>query len=166
MRALLMIGVSLFLNITYAHALEIKRQDLVGAWVYVSTYSLFVDGRKENIFGTRPQGIFVIMDNGHYSHIIMRPDLPRVKSGRIRDSTLSEAEAIAEGVLAHYGTWSIDEAAGEFTVVVWKSSFANLDGMTQVRTVTKLDENNLSYVNQMSVAEHGARVIAVLQKLR
>ena len=155
----------LFFSCGTSVAMEIKKEDLFGAWTYVSTYSEFVDGRKENIFGIRPQGIFVILPNGHYSHIIMRPDLPRISSGRIKDSTLREAEAIAEGVLAHFGVYSVNEKEGEFTVTVWKSSFANLDGMQQVRRIIQLDEDNLSYVNNLSVAEKGARVVAVLRRL-
>jgi hypothetical protein len=148
-----------------APAMEIKKADLIGAWAYVSTYNEFADNRRESFFGEKPVGIFILLANGHYSHIIMKPDLPRIKSRRIRESTLKESEAIAEGVLAHFGTYTVDEGAGEFTVTIRKSSFPNLDGVLQVRTVTKLDAENLSYINDISVADKGAKVVAVLRRI-
>jgi len=148
-------------------AMEIKREDLVGAWTYIESYSEFPDGKREVLFGEKPEGIFIILPNGRYSHIIMSPDLPKIKSGRFLDSTISEAEKIAEGVLAHFGTWTIDEKLGKFTVIIHKSSFPNIDGARQVRTVTQLDREFLSYINDLSVVDinRGVRVKAQLRRV-
>ena len=156
----------LLLSATVAPSMEIKRDNLVGAWSYVSTYSEFKDGRKENIFGAKPVGMFVILPNGHYSHIIMHPELPKVRSNRVRDMTIAEAERIAEGTLAHFGTYTVNETAGSFTVKITKASFPNLDGRSQVRTILQLDDETLSYINDVSVAEEGAKVVAVLRRVQ
>jgi Lipocalin-like domain len=148
-----------------AHALEINKDDLVGAWEYVSTYSQWPSGRKAQLFSDEPQGIFVLLPNGIYSHIIMAKDLPRVRSGKFKETTLAEAEKLAEGTLAHFGTYTVDEQAGKFTVIVRKSSFPNIDGATQVRTITKLDRDNLHYENDLSVAEPGVKVVAFLRRV-
>ena len=142
-----------------------KKQDLIGAWSYVTSYSQFPDGRKENQFSDKPRGIFIILPNGLYSHIIMADDLPRVRSGRFKESTIEEAEKIAEGALAHFGTYEVDETAGTFTVKIIKSSFPNFDGAVQKRTVIELTANTLSYINDLSVAAPGAIVVAVLRRV-
>jgi hypothetical protein len=49
-----------------ARSEQVKKQDLVGAWRYENEH---------------PQGLFIILPNGWYSHIIMRDDLPRYSSG-------------------------------------------------------------------------------------
>lgn len=164
--------VSLFMLVcaalsAFAQPVKFKRADLLGAWVYVESYSYFPsDGRKQVLFGEKPEGIFVILDNGHYSHIIMHPNLPSLRSGKFTNATIHEAEQIAEGVLAHFGTWRADEQAGNFTVRIRKSSFPNIDNAEQVRTIIQLDSITLKYENDLSVLEPGkAKVIALLRRL-
>jgi hypothetical protein len=143
-----------------------KRQDLVGAWQYVYAVTEFIDGRKEAQFTDNPQGIFIILPSGHYSHIIMSDNLPNVSSRRFKEMTLEEAEKIAEGVLAHYGTWYANEGEGTFVVAIRKSSFPNFDGAVQVRTITELTRDTLAYVNDLAVTAAGARAIARLRRIQ
>ena len=56
---------------------QVKKQDLVGAWRYETSYIEFPDGHRESQFGEHPQGLFIILPNGWYSHVIMRDDLIR-----------------------------------------------------------------------------------------
>lgn len=168
MRLLIGILLSVFTSAAVAQqGTPFKKTDLIGAWAYIDSYSQWPSGRKEVLFGDKPQGIFVILANGLYSHIIMHPDLPVVRSGKFSDATVGEAERIAEGVLAHYGKWDADEKAGTFTVIIDRSSFPNINGAQQVRTVTKLDRQFLSYVNNLSVVDvsQSVRVVANLKRV-
>ncbi|HMF51780.1 MAG TPA: lipocalin-like domain-containing protein [Candidatus Saccharimonadales bacterium] len=146
-------------------ARPLKASDLVGIWAYESAYTEFPDGRRINQFGEHPQGLFIIRPNGWYSHIVMADDLPNVASGLLKEMTPTEAEAIAEGVLAHFGTYTVNEARGTFTVTILKSSFPNFDGVTQERTVLDLTHNRLEYVNPVSSAGDDAKVYAVLRRV-
>jgi hypothetical protein len=148
-----------------SEARPFKAHDLIGAWIYESAYTEFPDGRRIDQFGPNPQGIFIIMPNGWYSHIVMDANLPKVKRGLLKDTTPREAEALAEGVLAHYGTYTVDEARGTFTVTILKSSFPNFDGITQERLVIELTGSRLKYVNLVSSAGEDAKVYAVLRRL-
>jgi hypothetical protein len=143
----------------------IKKGDLIGTWVYESAYTEFPDGRRIDQFGPKPQGIFIILPNGWYSHIIIADDLPDVKSGLLKETTPTEAEALAENVLAHYGTYTVDEARGILTVTILKSSFPNFDGIKQDRLVLDLTRSQLKYVNLISSAGGDAKVYAVLKRL-
>jgi len=137
---------------------------LVGTWKYVAAYVQFDDGTIGYNFTENPQGLFIIRPR-NYSHIVMSPDIPSVASGRLKALTDAEAHAIAENVLSHYGTWEADPAAGTFSVHIEKSSFPNFDGITQVRTVTKLTRDELEYINHTVTNGQGAVVVAQLTRL-
>lgn len=141
------------------------KQDLIGAWQYVTAYTEFEDGRREPQFSEYPQGIFVIMRSGWYSHIIMSNDLPKVRSKRLKEMNLDEAEKIAEGVLAHFGRWDADEQTDKFIVKILWSSYPNFNGVTQTRTILELTKERLSYVNDKAVTAPGARAVATLRRL-
>lgn len=148
-----------------AFAMELKRADLVGEWAYVSTFNQFPDGRQVAFFGEKPVGRFIIMPSGRYSHIIGRSDLEDVTSGSIRDMTPAEQQRIAQGSLSHFGTYAVDEKAGTFTGFVEWASFPNIKDEDQLRTVTKINRDELHYTNHLSVAGVDAKVVAVLRRL-
>jgi Lipocalin-like domain len=50
---------------------------------------------------------------------------------------------IAEGTLANFGRYTVDEKAGTFTVAIEKSSFPNFDGVKQTRTLLVLTDDTL-----------------------
>jgi hypothetical protein len=144
---------------------KFHERDLYGIWQYESAYQQRPDGTVFYQFGERPQGYFVIA-KGYYSHIVMADDLPHVASGNLKEMTPAEAEAIAENTLAHYGTMTVDERAGTFTLKIIKSSFPNFDGVSQPRTVIKLTRTELEYSNPVSSAGPGNVVYAKLRRVR
>ena len=144
---------------------KFKERDLIGIWDYVAAFQRFPDGHIVNQFGDPPVGRFVITCGGLYLHWVQRPDLPQIASGRISLLTDAEAHAVAEGVLGHFGTWEADEQAGTFTVQIQKASFANFDGISQVRVVTKLTRHELEYENLTSVGGAGVVVVAQLRRV-
>ncbi len=155
----------LLLVATPAISKPFKEADLIGAWGYVSGYTITPDGERLDQFGEHPQGIFIILPSHLYSHIVMKPDLPKVKSGLLKETAPGEQETLAEGVLAHYGTWQVDEDRGTLTVHIEKSSFPNFDGIQQTRLVTILDKDTLEYVNTTSSTGPGAKVVSRLRRL-
>ncbi len=144
---------------------KIKRSELIGAWAYVSSYIEFPDGRRVEQFGDKPEGILILLPNGIYSHIIMENNLPKYKSGLIKEATNEEAQRVAAGSLSHYGTFRVDEANDTFVAHIYKSDFPNFDNQDQLREVTKLTRNELHYINKLSTAGEGAYVHAVLRRV-
>jgi hypothetical protein len=157
------------------NALSIKKQDLVGAWRYETSYIEFPDGHRESQFGEHPQGLFIILPNGWYSHVIMRDDLPRYSSGLMQKATDEEAQAVVRGSVPNFGTWTLDEREGTFTVHVLWSAFPNSVGQEQRCTILELTKDSLHYVltssgqdagvYALASAGHGARVHTTLSRL-
>lgn len=138
---------------------------LPGVWRYVSAYTQWDDGRPNTYnFTETPKGVFIIRPTGVYSHIVMSPDLDPVASGQLKVMTDAEAKDIATNVLAHFGSWTADPVEGSFTLQIEKSSFPNFDGITQVRTITKLTARELQYINHQVSNGAGAVVVAKLER--
>ena len=166
----LLIALIMACVVTGVHAQEdtgirFKDKDLVGTWEYLDAYVELPNGTITRNFGDRPRGLFIIQRNGWYSHIVLADDLPTIASGLFKVMTDAEAQAVATNVLPHFGTWDAEEKKGRFTVHIQKSSFANFDGLDQVRVVLALDRNTLRYRNLLVTNGPGAAVVAVLRRI-
>jgi Lipocalin-like domain len=138
---------------------------LIGTWDYVDAHVELANGNIIYNFGPNPVGRFIIKASGHYSHIVMRNDLPVIAGGSLRSTTPEEADVIAKGVLSHYGSWSADGPAGEFTVQIAQSSFAAFNGISQLRFITKVNVHELEYVNTTVTNGGDAKVFAKLARV-
>ena len=146
--------------------IHFKTKDLCGVWNYQDAFVELPGGGTTRNFGDHPRGYFIIdCDTGRYSHIVQADNLPVIASGMFKQMTDSEAQAVATNVLTHFGTWDTDTNKGQFTVKIIKSSFANFDGLEQVRVVQVLDKTTLQYKNLQVTTGPGAAVIAVLKRI-
>src|SRR5262245_33589066 len=64
-----------------AAAQAIKDQ-IVGAWTFVSALDVHPDGRKDDRWGANPKGVFIFDKSGRYAQFISRSDLPKIAGGR------------------------------------------------------------------------------------
>ena len=143
----------------------VKREDLVGAWRYETRYIEFSDGHRESQYGEHPQGLLIILPNGRYSHVLMRDDLPRYRSGNMQKATEEEAQAVVAGSLPHFGTWTLDEREGTLIVHIMSSIFPNSVGQEHRRTILELTTDRLHFVNEPGITGENARVHATLSRL-
>jgi hypothetical protein len=105
-------------------------KDLVGTWTLVSTVAE-QNGSKIDTLGPSPIGTALFGSDGHYAVILFRRDLPKIASGRRTSETPDEALAIAEGSVAHFGTY---EVTGKTLVMhIESSTFTNWNGTEQRR---------------------------------
>ena len=125
----------------------ITKDQLVGTWAYVSVVVERADGTKVETFGPNPKGMLIFTADGRYSLQLIRPDLPKIASKDRLKGTAEENDAVAKGVLAHFGTYSVNEADGSFTLHVEASSFANDNGTDQKRIVTSFTGDELKWTN-------------------
>jgi lipocalin-like protein len=76
--------------------------------------------------------------NGRYTLMIMRSDLPKFAAKTGDQGTADENKAVLKGLIAHFGTYSINEADKTLTTRVEGSSFPNLSGVDQKRIIASL----------------------------
>src|SRR4051812_24061517 len=119
------------------------RDQLAGTWTMVSS-----TGR----FGANPKGQMILLPNGRFSFMISRADMPKFAVNNVNQGTAEENAAVVKGVIASFGTWSVDEATKTLTTNVEASTFPNLSGNSQKRTITSLTADELKYTNPTSVA--------------
>ena len=123
------------------------KDKLVGTWAFVSAVNTMPDGRKIEPNGKAATGILMFDAAGHFSWQIIRSDIPKLASNNRQTGTPEENKAVAQGVLAYFGTYSIDDTGKSLTMQIATSSFPNFNGANQKRSVT-LSGDELTITNQ------------------
>jgi hypothetical protein len=106
---------------------------IAGAWVYVAVDTVRPDGSRTPMYGPNPQGLVIFDGHGHYALVNARSDLPKVASNNRMQATPDEYKAIAQGSIAHFGKYAINEADKTITFEIQGSTFPNWDGAVQKR---------------------------------
>ena len=130
--ATLVLSLALLWGSAVAQSDSLKEQ-LVGAWRYVSSTTVRPDGSREAMFGSSPQGLAIFDRNGAYALLVARSDLPKFASNNRMTGTAEEYRSIAQGSIAHFGLYTVDEAAKTITFRIETSSFPNWNGVEQKR---------------------------------
>ena len=88
------------------------KEQLVGAWTFVSNDTIAPDGTKQQPFGANPTGILILDAGGRYAVVTGQPDRPKFKAtSNFRSAaTVEEWAAAARAFAANFGTWSVNEA--------------------------------------------------------
>lgn len=124
------------------------RDMLVGAWSFVSVVSQTDDGRRGEPFGASPKGIIIFTPDGHFSLFQSTAELPRLAANDRARATPEEAMTVVRDSIAYYGTYTVNEAAREFSLTLVGSTYSNLMGSTpQRRIITTLTPTELAFSN-------------------
>ena len=126
---------------------KISKKQLVGTWAYTSVVVERQDGSKIEPWGAKPVGSLIFTPNGRYALQIIRADIPKFASRDRLKGTPEENQAVAQGVLSHFGTYTVNEADGTYALNVEASSFSSDNGTKQVRTVTAFSADELKTFN-------------------
>ena len=110
------------------------KDDLVGAWKFVSSTSQRDDGSAT--WGQNPKGLLIFTDSNRFSLQIMRSDRPRYKSNTRMRGSLIENQATTRGTLSYFGTYAVSEPNRMLTFHIESSSFPNLNDTDQKRVLT------------------------------
>jgi hypothetical protein len=118
---------------------------LVGTWIYVSSTAKRADGSS----APRPQlqGAVTYTADGHFHFITVPVDLPKIASGDRLKPTPEEAKAVATGVIAYTGTYTLDESTKTVHPTVVTSTFPNMVASDQSRIVTSVTADELRLTN-------------------
>jgi hypothetical protein len=144
----LAIGATACLDTATAQSLQ---QRLAGTWTYVDNYNVMADGRHIQPMGPNGQGILMLDPGGRFSWIYVRPDIPKFASNNRQTGTDAENKAVAQGSLAYYGTYTVDEPNSSIVMHIEYSSFPNFSGVEQRRSI-KFDGEQLTIINQTAAS--------------
>jgi hypothetical protein len=111
-----------------------QKSQLVGTWSVVSSSTKLADGSPA--WGSNPKGLLTFTDNGRFSSLIMRSDRPKFASKNRMQGTPDENKAAVQGLVASFGTYSVNEANKTYTLQYEGSSYPNLEGTEQTRPFT------------------------------
>ena len=124
---------------------KFKKDQLVGTWAYVSVVAVRPDGTRVETWGRNPIGQVIFTANGRYSLQLIKPDLPKLNTRAT--GTPEENSAIVQGVFSHFGTYTVNEEEGTYTLNIEASSFASFAGTKQERKVVFVSDDELRTTN-------------------
>jgi len=124
-----------------AQAAKTLRERLVGTWTFVIAEITSADGKKTLPFGDQPKGMLIFTSDGHFAQVHVAGDLPRIASNNRLAGTPEDNKAIVHGSLALFGTYTVDEDKKTLTFKIEGSTFPNLAGVAQTRTIDVLSDD-------------------------
>jgi len=112
------------------------KERLVGSWTYVSNDIVRPDGSRVPLFGPGPSGLAIFDNSGRYLLLTARAGQPRFASNNRMEGTAEENKAVVQGSIAHFGTYTVNEADRTITFHIDTSTFPNWSGTEQKRPFT------------------------------
>jgi hypothetical protein len=132
-------------GINVGQSAKSDKERFIGTWTLVSITS--GEGANRTLpYGPNLKGTMMVDANGRYSITVVRSDLPKFASNNRMSGTPKENQAIVQGSIAYFGTYSIDEATHVLTVNIEGSTFPNFTSGTQTR-ILSFDGDEVIYFN-------------------
>ena len=148
--AIALLSIPALLDTSMAQGKSLKEQ-LMGTWIYVSSTGKRDDGSAVD----RPpaQGALTYTADGRFHFITVRTTVPKYASNDPSRPSPEEAIAVASGVVAYTGTYTLDESTKTAHLNIETSSVPNLVGATnQRRIVTSITDEELKITNPRTPA--------------
>jgi hypothetical protein len=136
-----------------------------GVWTVVSNESIAANGDKRQPFGTNPKGILILDAGGRYALVITKADRPKFHSGNRQEITIQEYASAAEGSVAQFGTWSIDETNKTLVRRVEGALLPNTEG-SERSSVVSVAGDELKLTELSAPAQGGGTTIAVFHRAK
>jgi hypothetical protein len=133
--AMTVLGLALLPGSAVAQQKSLKDQ-LIGAWSILISDTVLADGTRAPTYGPNPNGIVIFDASGRYALELARSSNPKFASNNRNQGTAAENQAVMRGSLAHFGTYSVDEAGHTLIFHIESSSFPNWDRTEQKRPFT------------------------------
>jgi hypothetical protein len=147
MKLMRIVAALLALSLGEAAAQQSLRDRLVGTWTFVVAEITDAAGQKSYPFGETPKGILIFTADGHFAQIHVAGDVPKIASNNRLTGTPEEFAAIMRRSLSVFGTYTVDEAKKTVTYEIASSTFPNLAGQAQTRTIDKLTADEFVNTN-------------------
>ena len=138
-------------------------KQLAGAYSGISFTTTDAAGKTALPFGPNPRAKLILTEDGHYTLVVMRENLPKFASNNRTVATPEENQAVVAGSLGHFGKYTVDEADSSITFHVNSATFANWDNVPQKRSFT-LNGDLLTY--RVAAASGGGTAEVVWKRLK
>ena len=139
----LLLGLALYASDAVGQQAKINKTELVGTWTLASNTNTSPGGKT---FGPN-DGVAIFEANGRFSLQLVRSDLPKFASNNRDKGTPDENQAVVQGSITYFGTYSVNEGDGTLTLHIVRSSFPNWNGTDQKRLIGSLTADELKYTN-------------------
>jgi len=120
-----------------AQAPKPLKEQLTGAWRLASIANTRVDGTKYELFGPDADGLLILDGSGRYSLQIFRHTRPAFVGARM-EGTAEENKATVQGMISHFGTYTLNEDERSVTFHIQSSSYPNWEKTEQKRSIVIL----------------------------
>jgi hypothetical protein len=141
------------------------KEQLVGTWDLVSFEGTAIDGSKRPVFGAQPKGILMQDANGHYATLLTDSGRPKWKSNLRTETTNEELATAAKGLIAQFGSWSVDEGTKTYTRKVEGALNPGLGGAEQKFTVA-ISGDELRVTNSAQSGVTGGKTETVFRRAK
>jgi hypothetical protein len=142
--AIAVLGFALLPGGVLAQKKSLKEQ-LLGTWTYASVEDMQANGTVTRAFGAHPSGLAIFEANGEFAVVLTRPDLPKYASNNRMTGTAEENKATAQGTLAQFGTYVVNEADQSFTIRAVGSSYPNIIGKDRKFVVASITGDDMKW---------------------
>jgi hypothetical protein len=137
-------------------------QRFIGTWKLVTSEFRTSDGKVTYPLGEKAVGILIYDGGGRMAAQLMRPDRPNFVSGDMRGGTPEEIRTAAEGYVAYFGTYEVDDKKGTVVHHVEASLFPNWLGQDQVRFFEYSADANVLTLKTLPILSGGQEITGVL----
>lgn len=107
----------------------------------------------------------LVFDGTRFATQVMAANLPKFASNNRMSGTPQEYEAISHGIVAYFGTYTVNEADRIVTLHIERSSFPNWEGTDQRRKFEFVDDE-LRYTAASSTANPAEAAQLVWKRAR
>jgi Lipocalin-like domain len=142
------------------------RDQLVGTWSFVIAEITTADGKKTLPFGDKPKGMLIFTADGHFSQVHVAGDLPKIASNNRLAGTDADNKAIVHGSLSLFGTYAVDEDKKTVTFKIEGSTYPNLQGVAQTRTIDLLTADEFRNTNPAASRDVPAVATNIYKRLK
>ena len=148
--AMLAVGLASLPGSAIAQQKSLKEQ-LVGAWMLASCNSTSANGAKQPYCADpNPTGIFILDASGRYAQVIAARGRPKFTTPNRSEAKAEEFKAAALGLVANFGTWSVNEADKTLTSHYEGALFPNIEG-TEAKSTVSLSGDELKLIQPSPV---------------
>ncbi len=131
-------------------------EKVVGTWTLVSVVTE-KGGVKTETFGPGAKGAMSLDAGGRYVITIIGADIPKFASNNRATGTTEENRTVIGKSIAHFGTYSINEADHTITFKIERATFPNWDGTESRRSLT-VSADELQFIDPAASAGGTAAV--------
>lgn len=140
------------------------QDQFVGTWTLVSIRYVQPDGSAVEPFGPNAKGMLVF-DGTRFATQVMAAKLPKFGSNNRMVGTPEEYKAISHGVVAYFGTYTVNDSARIVTLHIERSSFPNWERTDQQRKFEFVG-NELRYTAASSTANPAESAVLVWKRAK